>query len=64
MIRCFFCNNPRLPIVAIEVCYECSKGLHLSREEVKVISDYLRNDYVPNEEPARSVFLKIHNFSS
>ena len=38
--------------------------LILSKEEVKILSQHLMNEYLTHEEPARSVLLKIHQFAN
>lgn len=38
--------------------------LILNREEAKILTEHLKNEYLTHEEPARSVLLKIHNFTN
>lgn len=35
----------------------------LTNEEIVIISNYIANDYVPHEEPARSAILKLHRIA-
>jgi len=35
----------------------------LTNEEILIISNYIANDYVPHEEPARSAILKLHRIA-
>jgi hypothetical protein len=35
--------------------------LILTKEELIELANYLRNQYLPQEEPIRTIILKIHN---
>ena len=43
---------------------ENNEILKLTKEEVKILSQHLMNEYLTHEEPARSVLLKIHQFAN
>ena len=65
MIICNYCNHPL--VSAKDRCLQCGEynpALKLSLDEVTILADYLKNDYLTHDEPARSILLKIHQFAN
>ena len=63
--RCEACEDEKRDAKkALNAFKKIPQVLELTKEEVKILSQHLMNEYLTHEEPARSVLLKIHQFAN